>query len=225
MPRPKLTKEQYDAMRERILDAARGLLFEEGPEGITIRAVAARLGVSPMTLYTYYDSHAALLSALKQRQRARIQAHFDAELRLAHTGDVAQATREALERHVRLAKEHPRVFQLLWVLPPGDKESHNGRSERMAAHLRHLSQLVELGIERGVFFRRDPLLAAATAFSTTIAPLLLFHSGHLASEDLCDTMVAEAMTAALAYLSGPDAPCDGRTESEKEIVCSHSNAC
>ena len=223
MPRPKLTKEQYDAMRERILDAARGLLFEEGPEGITIRAVAARLGVSPMTLYTYYDSHAALLSALKQRQRARIQAHFDAELRLAHTGDVAQAMREALERHVRLTKEHPRVFQLLWVLPPGDKESHNGRSERMAAHLRHLSQLVEPASERACS-------SGAIRFSPRRRvqhhhrPAALVPQWAPGLGGFCDTMVAEAMTAALAYLSGPDAPATaGRRV--KEIVCSHSNAC
>lgn len=225
MARPRLSEEQYAATRERIIEAAREILLDSGPEGITIRGVAARLGMSHMAIYTYFDSHAALMAALKQRQRARIQARIEAALRKAEEGDPAEAVREYLSHTVHVAYEHPRVFKLLWVLPPGDKEPAAHRSERMAHHLKHLSQLVELGMAQKAFAVRDPFLAAATAFSITISPLILYYSGHLPGQELRDSLVQEAMSAAMGYLAGSSAPDAATDDEEREPVCSLSDAC
>jgi len=71
MARPKQTKEQITAMRERILDAAAELLHEQGPQALSIRAITKRLGISPMALYTYFENRAALFAALSERHRGR----------------------------------------------------------------------------------------------------------------------------------------------------------
>lgn len=47
-----------------IRDTARALLVEQGREGVTINAVARRMGISGPALYRYYDSHYALIAAL-----------------------------------------------------------------------------------------------------------------------------------------------------------------
>ena len=51
-----MTAEQRSKMRARILDAARARFLEEGLEGLSMRSIASRVGVSSMTLYLYYES-------------------------------------------------------------------------------------------------------------------------------------------------------------------------
>lgn len=53
--------------REGILAAALELLEEGGGKGLSMRALAARLGVTPMSLYHHVQDHASLLRALSDR--------------------------------------------------------------------------------------------------------------------------------------------------------------
>jgi AcrR family transcriptional regulator len=49
---------------EQILDTAVLILRRDGVEGLTVRRLAAELGVTPMTLYRYFPSKDALLDAV-----------------------------------------------------------------------------------------------------------------------------------------------------------------
>ncbi|MCF2533776.1 TetR/AcrR family transcriptional regulator [Yinghuangia soli] len=49
-----------------IVDAAAGLLYEQGLAGVTMRSVAARLGVSSMPIYNRFANKNALLDALAE---------------------------------------------------------------------------------------------------------------------------------------------------------------
>lgn len=53
--------------REEILDTALALADERGLEAVSMRALADRLGVTPMALYRHVDSKAALLDGLVGR--------------------------------------------------------------------------------------------------------------------------------------------------------------
>lgn len=50
-----------------ILDAALTLLGEGGEKGLTMHALASRLGVTPMSLYYHIEDRAGLLVALSER--------------------------------------------------------------------------------------------------------------------------------------------------------------
>jgi len=50
--------------RARILDAARELFVSGGVAGLSVRAIAARAGMPPMTLYGYFPHKTAILRAL-----------------------------------------------------------------------------------------------------------------------------------------------------------------
>jgi AcrR family transcriptional regulator len=50
--------------RERIFSAAKAILDREGIQGLSIRKVAARAGVSPMAMYRHFADKDALLNAL-----------------------------------------------------------------------------------------------------------------------------------------------------------------
>jgi len=56
-----------DDKRRQILDAALAIADEDGLDAVSMRSVAARVGVSPMALYPYVGSKAALLDGLVGR--------------------------------------------------------------------------------------------------------------------------------------------------------------
>jgi len=199
MARPKQTEEEREVMRERILDAAHELLMEQGPDALSTRIIADRVGVSHMVLYTYFENHDALAQALRARLRERREASQAEQLCQAQTGDVAVVMRDVLAHYAKSANEHPRRYKFMWVQPASNAPQHDPYHP-FQCNVRRLVQLVELGIERDVFVDRDPTLAAATAFAIIHGPLLLYHNGRLADETLRDQMSAEALDAAMGYL-------------------------
>lgn len=69
--------------REQILASARGLLLAEGPEAITLKAVAGELGMSHANLLHHFGSAAGLRSALiTQMSRGVIAAVQDVSARV-----------------------------------------------------------------------------------------------------------------------------------------------
>lgn len=64
MGRKAMTPEQREAMRRRILNAARAQFLETGIDGVSMRGVAAKTGVSSMTLYLYYENRQDLVNHL-----------------------------------------------------------------------------------------------------------------------------------------------------------------
>jgi AcrR family transcriptional regulator len=59
-PRRALTEDE-------ILDAALSLLDEGGPDAASVRGIAARVGVAPNAVYTYFPDKAAVIKALVER--------------------------------------------------------------------------------------------------------------------------------------------------------------
>jgi AcrR family transcriptional regulator len=47
-----------------VLSAALELMLEEGPEGLTVRALARRAGVAPMSIYNHFDGKNGVIDAI-----------------------------------------------------------------------------------------------------------------------------------------------------------------
>jgi len=206
MPRPRLTEEQCAARRDQILKAAHDILLDEGFRGISTRAIARRLGISPMALYRYFPSRDAIIQALQERQRQRMQRRLGSLVRRAETEDAGTVFRAWLDHHQRLSRENPRVFRFLWVNQLEDAETREERAVRVSANLQHVARLMEIGMQRGDFVTRDPMTAAATAVSIALGPMLMYHNGNVANQALCEQMTRDAAEAALNYLRGRSEP-------------------
>ena len=74
MPRAKKTAAQLEATREKTLDAALSILQVRGYEAITSRAIAGDLGIAHMSLFAYFENHAAILQALRERELSKWRA-------------------------------------------------------------------------------------------------------------------------------------------------------
>src|SRR5690349_6498772 len=99
-----------DDKRRQILDAALSIADEDGLDAVSMRSVAARVGVSPMALYPYVGSKAALLDGLVGRLLGELT-----------TGSPSRDWREGLHalanRMRALARRHPSAFMLLLSRP------------------------------------------------------------------------------------------------------------
>jgi AcrR family transcriptional regulator len=98
--------------RDRILAAARDLFLEAGGKGVTMRAVAAGVGLTPMALYRHFKGREALLEAVVEQGHAvflgylqRALAEPTAVARLARSGD----------EYLRFALEHPRDYAVMFM--------------------------------------------------------------------------------------------------------------
>lgn len=64
MPRV-LSPADVNEFRERLCQAAERLFTEQGPEAVTMRQLAAELGVSPMTPYRYFQGKDDILAGVR----------------------------------------------------------------------------------------------------------------------------------------------------------------
>jgi len=172
MPRAKRTEQEIKMMRERILDATIELVRQEGLEGVSIRKIADRIGVSHMLLYSYFENRAAIIQSLRERGFQQMEAFFAESLRRAESGDALAQVRVSLGRFIQLSHEYPKLYQLAWR----SATSWRVDSQNMTTSVEHLAQLIQLCIERGQCVERDPALAAAMVFGIVNGTLMLYYS-------------------------------------------------
>jgi AcrR family transcriptional regulator len=65
MPRAALRDDEIEAFREGLCRAATRLFAERGHAGVTLRALAAELGCSPMTPYRYFRDKDEIFAAVR----------------------------------------------------------------------------------------------------------------------------------------------------------------
>lgn len=206
MPRPKLTEEEIAAMRRRVLNAAVHILQTEGVGGLSIRSIAEHVGVSPMALYSYFENRDDLFHALREHHRKTLSARYASALVRARDGDVESVTREVLAGYVGFARRNPHIFGFLWssqagaAAPPhADEDCPRGRG--LQELLKNLAELIGLGIERGVFAERDPLLAAHIAFGMLQGPLMLSLIPGVTDDATLERLETEIVEVAMDYLT------------------------
>jgi len=96
--------------RQRILDAALAIADERGLNAVTMRAVAARIGVTAMALYPYVRSKEDLLDGLVGRLLAELSLPDPAKPWSERLRETARSARET-------ARRHPAVMPLLFARP------------------------------------------------------------------------------------------------------------
>src|SRR5205807_8274563 len=111
MPRTPASSAPRGALsRERIVEAAVGLIDGEGLDALSMRRLGAALGVEAMSLYRHFPSKAALLEAVVARLLAELPVP-------APTAARWQDAFRALARAYRvLLTRHPNAIPLLATL-------------------------------------------------------------------------------------------------------------
>lgn len=132
-----------ETTRERILDAAQAIIAEEGPDALSMRAVAARVGVTATTIYHYFDGKEELVDRVVRRAFG----HFRSSLVGAaeeHPPGSWERIHALGEAYIRFTHEQEQYFRVLFAI----------RAERQSA-------IEELPAEGGYHLLREAVVEAA----------------------------------------------------------------
>lgn len=143
--------------REQILEAALRLLEEGGGAGFSMRALAARLEVTPMSLYHHVGDHAALLRAVSDRVYAGV-------LEPGETPDDPLAgIRAILLRYHGLVTEYPQLTLAIFAEPAAFAGTTRAITDHLLSLLEKLSPAPLLCLETLVDHAHGNALALQAA--------------------------------------------------------------
>lgn len=111
-----------EELRELILEAATGLIEDNGLSGFSARAIARRIGYSPGTLYNVFSDLDDLILTIEERLLDRLAQRLS---NVAVIDDPVQHLCDLAAAYLAFTQERPRLWNLLfehympdgWVVP------------------------------------------------------------------------------------------------------------
>jgi len=140
-------------MEAALLASAADLLEQEGPDGLSVRRIAAAAGVAPMGVYNHFESKFGIIEALFvqgfERLGEAISATRDIE-------DPYEALRESGRRYRALALAHPMVYRIMFLRSVPGFEPSDQALEVASEAFGFLISSVQRGIAAGVLAEGPP---------------------------------------------------------------------
>lgn len=159
--------------RETVIDAARQCIVADGLEAVSLRKLAATLGVTAPALYAYVTDKRDLLRGVAEREFQRLGSTF-AQI---DDPDPVERMRQMSRAYVAQALAEPELFRTMFQFSPdlaiGAK---TGAEDQLATATFELAltSVVE-ALDSGALRPADPLTVALTMWSAThgVADMLL----------------------------------------------------
>lgn len=125
---------ESEATRRAILDATEQLLASAGEQGLSIREVCARAGVTAPTIYHHFGDKAALVDRVVDECFADFDRAF---AHRAAPSDTVEALRWGFDRYVEYGLRHPTHYRLMFERrarpSPGGLASYDSLRRRVGA--------------------------------------------------------------------------------------------
>ena len=109
--------------RAAALDAARRLLIEQGPQAVTLKAVAAESGQTHANLLHHFGSAAELQSELARSMAEQVTAHIGEAVELARRGEAD--AREIVDRTFDAFGREGAGALAAWMILNGNRDALN----------------------------------------------------------------------------------------------------
>ncbi|MCC6132703.1 MAG: TetR/AcrR family transcriptional regulator [Acidobacteria bacterium] len=142
---------EKQAVRTRILDAARELFIRDGYEAVTMRRIAEAIEYSPTTIYLHFKDKDALIRELCRTDFALFGAAFR---QAGEERDPIERIRKSGHAYIRFGVEHPNHYRLLFMTPSQmsatEHEEFHQKEPELDAYA-FLKQAVEEALAAGRF--------------------------------------------------------------------------
>jgi AcrR family transcriptional regulator len=170
-----LSAEDVTQFRARMIDAAERQFAEHGIEAVTMRQLAAELGVSPMTPYRYFKDKDAILAATRARAFDRFAQALEAAMAADITGDKERFIGEA---YIRFALDNREAYKLMFDV---SQPSAGNYPDLVRAGARaHATMTARLRDEAGnSLIAGDPELMGRVYWAALHGPIMLELTGGL----------------------------------------------
>jgi len=177
MGRAALSDAEVEAFRERLVEGAARLFARHGFEGVTLRAIAAEVGCSPMTPYRYFPDKASLFAAVRT---AANQAFASAQEAAVPPGASPMRALGALGRaYLEFARTRPDAYRLMFELSQPDAGDYPELAAASARSWLPIRTAVARAVESGDL-EGDPELLAHVVWAGVHGVASLHLAGKLA---------------------------------------------
>ena len=162
MARSRNPRGSGERLRTELIEAANAILDRTGdPADVTVRGVAAAVGVAPTAVYLHFPDRDTLLTEVVVDRFAAFRAAIDASVE--GVDDALERLRRGHAAYVTFALEHPGHYRMLFGDTGVDPGRADLRARRLEVSLPAFEILVDCCrrcIDAGVFAPVDPYALA-----------------------------------------------------------------
>jgi AcrR family transcriptional regulator len=195
VPRAALRPDDIAAFRRRAADAAMQLFAEQGYEGVTMRALAAELGCSPMTPYRYFQGKAELYALVRTEAFRRFADRQ--EKAASGGGSVIDRLLRLKKSYIRFAVDQPDAYRIMFELRQPTARRHGELGAQSKRAFSYLHAAVAEAVAAG-HFSGDPLTIAHILWANTHGLVSLHLAGKLGMGRSLDDLAAVALELPIA---------------------------
>jgi len=205
MAKPR-SKRSTPLTRDAIVGAAREMLDTADLDSLSLRRLAAALGVTAPALYAHVEDKGDLLAAVAEQGFAELVDAFDA----VDADDPVDRLLGYSRAYVDKAVSDPEVFKVMFIFRPGMvplPDVDNELPAATAAFDRPIETIAAAIAAGEIHPDRDPVLTALTLWTTAhgVASVLLLGSsgGRVVLPDNADALIDDVLEVTLAGLRQP----------------------
>jgi AcrR family transcriptional regulator len=169
-----------DDLRTRISEAAQELFRSEGLEGVSMRKVAERVGITAPAIYRHYRDKDELLHEIISIGLKILEDYLEPALQADRP---YERLRRLIDRYLDFAIEQPQYFEFAFLVP--SRNIHRiaeELQERNWPTFRRAVEQVALCMEQGVFRRDDPLETSILIWATSHGLVSLYRMERFGSD-------------------------------------------
>ena len=165
-------------LKSRISLTAQELFLTEGVEGVSMRRIAERVGVTATAIYRHFPNKEAILEEIIGAGLTILSNYLAPALK---ANDPYERLKGLIDAYLRFAIEQPRYFDLAFLVP--------GPTTHLSQELeRHTHSTFKLAVEQvglcmqaGIFRRADPIETAVYLWSTAHGLVMLHRMNRFGS--------------------------------------------
>jgi AcrR family transcriptional regulator len=160
---------------ERIADTALKLLEGGGEDGVSMRRVAAAVGITPMAIYHHFADRRALLNFVVDREFAK---YVDSLQALPRRGTYESQILTCMDAYIDYAFAHPRIFDYVFAEPrQGARRFPEDFRARRSPTLNPVADLLQKAMVAGYLKQDDVWEVAMELWAHTHGYVALYRGG------------------------------------------------
>jgi AcrR family transcriptional regulator len=186
------TRTPSAGMEGALLTSAADILESEGPDGLSVRRIAAAAGVAPMGVYNHFESKSGIVEALYIQGFQRLA---DAMAAMDQIDDPAEALLEGARAYRALALAHPMAYQVMFLRAVPGFEPSDPALTSCTRGFDYLVATVQRAIRAGVIAPGSPTETAQMIWASIHGwvSLELLGLGFVEDRDLWYDRLCEAL--------------------------------
>jgi AcrR family transcriptional regulator len=166
-------RENTDVRQQQIVDAARILIFKYGSEHLTVKRIAAEVGISEAAIYRHFTSKKSILSFLLSHIEEVLLKDISPE-----KAGTEPMTLDTIEKIIRnhfssIGLRKGISFQVIAeIISLGDRKLNKQASQTVEKYISRLKELLNDGVRDGAVRKDIDLEASATLLFALIQGLV-----------------------------------------------------